>query len=99
VVPGAGDGDRAQDRVDDLVPVRHELRLVPRTAVNAGAAVSRVSGQQPFQQPAAQFQHAGADRRLGRFQPRIRAGRPDRGRGQPPYLGGRLRRERVREPP
>ncbi len=63
------------------------------------AAVTVISGQQAFQQAAAQRGHGGADRQLHRLQATACAQRGRRQRGKALYLGGRLRRERLAEPP
>jgi hypothetical protein len=100
VVPGAAQRDRAEDRVECLVPVVSEFRLMPLAAVRPRAAVAGVGGQQLAQHAAAQFQHPGAEHRLGGLQPRtVAAQRPGGLGGQPAYLGGLLRRERRAEPP
>jgi len=68
-------------------------------AVHAGAAVAGVGGQQVFQQAGAQPGHRRTDRQLGRLQAAAGTQRTCRHRGQPPYLGRGLRRERLAEPP
>src|SRR6266581_4431129 len=47
VIPGAADGDRAEHRAGGLVPVGHELRLVPGSAVRPRAPVPGIGSQQP----------------------------------------------------
>ena len=49
VIPGPCQGDRAEHRVDDLVPVGDEFRLVPPAARDARSAVPAVGGQQLLQ--------------------------------------------------
>jgi hypothetical protein len=51
-----------EDRVQMLGPVAHELGLMPLAAVDAGAAVATVAGQQPFEQCCARPAHRRADR-------------------------------------
>ena len=99
VIPGAGEGDRAEHGVDDLVPVGDELCLMPGSAVHAGTAVAGIGFQQLPQHAAAELQHPGADHGLGCLQAGLAAQRPGGLRGQPAYLCGRLRRERFAEPP
>ena len=99
VIPGAADTHRAQYRVHGPAPVGHKSRLVPGPAVHGRAAVPGISGQQAFQQAAAKLGQPGAKRQLHRLQAAA-PGQVSRGRRrQPPYLGGRLRRERLAEPP
>ena len=100
VVPGAGDGDRAEHRVGHLAPVGGEFCLVALAAGHSRAAVARVCGQQLCEHAAAELQHPSTDHGLRRLQARVTAAqRPGGLRGQPAYLGGLLLRERVPEPP
>ena len=100
VVPGAVQGDRAEDGVDGPVPVGDELGIMAVPARHPRAAESPVGGQQPPEHPAAQFQQARADHRLGGLHPGIPAAQRPRGfRRQAAYLGGSLLRERPEEPP
>ncbi len=100
VIPGARQGDRPEDRIDGLVPVRDEFSLVTIPARHPQAAVTGVGGQQLPQDAAADPEHPGPDHGLGSFQPGAAAAQRPRGFcGQPPYLGGLLFRERGEEPP
>ena len=100
VVPGAVQGNQAEDGVDGPVPVGDELGIMAVPAPHPRAAESPVGGQQPPEHPAAQFQQARADHRLGGLHPGIPAAQRPRGfRRQAAYLGGSLLRERPEEPP
>ncbi len=95
-IPGPAHRDRAEHRVESLVPVGHELREVPGPAGNPQAAVAAVSGQQARQQRAAYLDHRRADRQLRRLQSRPAgraAQRPGGGCGQLLYLGRELCRD------
>ena len=73
---------------------------MPRAAVDPGAAMAGVGGQQPAQQRSAQPHHRGTDRHLHRRQTLTGgAQRVRRERGQPAYLRRELRFERLAEPP
>jgi hypothetical protein len=99
VIPGAADAHRAQHRVHGLAPVGDKPRLVPSPAVHGRAAVTGISGEQAFQQAAAQLGQPGAKRQLYRLQAAATGQARRCRRRQPPYLGGRFRRERLTEPP
>jgi hypothetical protein len=72
---------------------------MPGPAVHAGTAVAGIGSQQLPQHAGAELQHPGADHGLGGLQAGVAAQRPGGLRGQPAYLRGRLRRERLAEPP
>jgi hypothetical protein len=96
VIPGPAQRDRAERRVNGLVPVGDELRRVPGPAGDPRAAVSCVGAEQACQQRPAHLDHRRADRQLRRLQPRpagTAAQRPDRCRCQLLHLGGELRRD------
>ncbi len=84
VIPGPGEGDRAEHRVDDLFPVAGEHGLVPLATRDARAPVAPVGGQHLLQHAPAQPQQPGADHRLGGLHARIAAAQgPGRFRGEP----------------
>ncbi|HUZ22870.1 MAG TPA: hypothetical protein VMV07_03800 [Streptosporangiaceae bacterium] len=84
VIPGPRQGDRAEHRVDDLVPAGDEFRLVPPPARHPRAAVAAVGGQQLLQHAPAQPRQPGPDHRLRCLHPGIAAARdPGRLGGQP----------------
>lgn len=99
VVPGAADRHRAQHRVHGLVPVGHEPRLVPGPARHGRAAVAGISGQQALQQATAKLGQPGTKRQFHRLQAAALSQARRCRRRQPPYLGGRFRRETIAEPP
>ena len=84
VIPGPRQGDRAEHRVDDLVPVGDEHGLVPPAARDARSPVPAVGGQQLLQHAPAQPQQPGPEHRLRRLHPGIAAAQdPGRLGGQP----------------
>ena len=89
VIPGARERDRPEHRVDHLVPVGDEFRLMALAARHPRAAVAGIGGQQLLQHAAAQLQHPGADHRLGCLQPGVRRSPAT---GPPPRPAGLSRR-------
>ena len=84
VIPGPRQGDRAEHRVDGLVPVGDEHGLVPPAARDARSPVPAVGGQQLLQHAPAKPQQPGPEHRLRRLQPGITAAQdPGRLGGQP----------------
>jgi hypothetical protein len=93
VIPRMRHRHRPEYRVHGLVPVRHELCLVPGGAPRAGAGVVCVSGQQRLQHCPAQLQGRRANRQLGYLKVRPAGQCRSRLRDQPFRLRGGLSRE------
>jgi hypothetical protein len=72
-IPGAADRDGTGHRVDRLVPVIGEFRLVAMPARYPRAVLARISGQQLAQHAPAKFQQPGAEHLPGGLQPALAA--------------------------